>query len=179
MVFKVNKKTLVRWKSIVVVHFVRFEKTLPVVWVLLWPFWKRKLMSRVVLPIFSMLISSHIHNIANYAIAKNSWQTYFKKFEVFVFRKQQGAIRTDWKIYSCFFYHLCIMVTIFLVSNSLLIFQQQYFLWNNTQNRWKIILYKHVKSKKSCHQKRFPNCFWFHPPVLQGPFTRWLNNKLK
>ena len=97
MSFKVNKKTLVRRKSIVVVHFVRFEKTLHVV---------------------------------------------------------------------------CIMVTIFLV------FQKQYFLSNNTQNRWEIIIYKHVKSKKSCTKRDFLTV-WFHPPVLQGPFTTWLNNKLK
>ena len=36
------KKTLVRRKSIVVVHFVRFEQTLHLVWVLLWPFSKSK-----------------------------------------------------------------------------------------------------------------------------------------
>ena len=88
----------------------------------------------------SMLISSHIHNAANCAIAKNSWQSYFKKFEVFFSRKQQGAIRTDWKIYSCIFYNLCIMVTIFQVANSLSIFQQQYLLWHNTENRWKVII---------------------------------------
>ena len=93
----------------------------------------------------SMLISSHIHNAANCAIAKNSGQSYFKRFEVFFSRKQQGAIRTDWKIYSCIFYHLCIMVTIFQVANSLSIFQQQYLLWHNTENRWKVIIYNHVK----------------------------------
>ena len=101
----------------------------------------------------SMLLYSHIHNAANRAITKNCWQSYFKKFEVFFSRKQQGAIRTDWKIYSCIFYHLCIMVTIFQVANSLSIFQQQYLLWHNTENRWKVIIYNHVKSKKSCHQK--------------------------
>ena len=37
-----------------------------------------------------------IQNAANRATEKNSWQSYLKKF-----RKQQGAIRTDWKIYSC------------------------------------------------------------------------------
>ena len=36
------KKTRVRRKSIVVVHFVRFEQTLDLVWVLLWPFLKNK-----------------------------------------------------------------------------------------------------------------------------------------
>ena len=51
----------------------------------------------------SMLISSQIHNAANRAIAKNSWQNYFKKIENLFSRKQQGAIRTDWKIYSCIF----------------------------------------------------------------------------
>ena len=75
-----------------------------------------------------------------------------EKFEVFFPRKQQGAIRTDWKIYSCIFYHLSIMVTIFQAANSLSIFQQQYFLWHNTENRWKVIIYNHEKSKKSCHQ---------------------------
>ena len=39
-----------------------------------------------------MLISSHIHNAANCSIAKNSWQSYFKKFEVFFSRQQPGAI---------------------------------------------------------------------------------------
>ena len=28
-------------------------------------------------------------------------------------------------------------------------------------------------------KRRFSNYFWFHPPVLQGPFTRRVNNKLK
>ena len=37
----------------------------------------------------------HIHNAANRAIAKNSWQNYFQKFEVLFSRKQQGAIGTD------------------------------------------------------------------------------------
>ena len=72
------------------------------------------------------------------------------------------------------------MVTIFQVANSLLIFQQQYPLWHNTENRWKVIIYNHVKLKKNhVTKRRFPNYLWFHPPVLQGPFTRWVNNKLK
>ena len=91
----------------------------------------------------------------------------------------KGAIRTDWKIYSCIFYHLCIMVTIFQVANSLSIFQQQYLLWHNTENRWKVIIYHHVKSKNHVTKRRFSNYFWFQPPVLQSPFTRWVNNKLK
>ena len=120
----------------------------------------------------SMLISSHIHNAANRAIAKNSWQSYFKKFEVFFSRKQQGAIRTDWKIYSCIFYHLCIMVTIFQVANSLSIFQQQYLLWHNTENRWKVIIYNHVKSKKSCHQKTISQLFLIPPSRSSRPFQK-------
>ena len=35
----------------------------------------------------SMLISSHISNAANRAIAKNMWQSYFKQFEVLFSRK--------------------------------------------------------------------------------------------
>ena len=33
--------------------------------------------------------------------------------------------------------------------------------------------------KNHVTKRQFPNYFWFHPPVLQGPFTRWVNNKLK
>ena len=117
----------------------------------------------------SMLISSHIHNAANCAIAKNSWQSYFKKFEVFFSRKQQGAIRTDWKIYSCIFYHLCIMVMIFQVASSLSIFQQQYPLWRNTENRWKVIIYNHVKSKKIMSPKDdFQTIFDFTLPFFKA-----------
>ena len=43
-------------------------------------------------------------------------QTTAKNFVIFFFRKQQDAIRTDWKMYSCIFYHHCIMVTIFQVA---------------------------------------------------------------
>ena len=60
-----------------------------------------------------MSITSHIHNAVNHAIAKNSCQSYFKKFESLFSRKPQGAISTDWKISSYIFYHLCIVVTIF------------------------------------------------------------------
>ena len=81
----------------------------------------------------------------------------------FFFSKITGAIKTDWKIHSCIFYHLCIMVTIFQVANSLSIFQQQYLLWHNTENRWKVIIYNHVKSKKSCHQKTISKLFLISP----------------
>ena len=36
-----------------------------------------------------------------------------------------------------------------------------------------------MKSKNHVTKRRFPNYFWFHPLVLQGPITRWVNNKLK
>ena len=97
-VFKVNKKDTSKTKVNCCRTLVRFEQTLHLVCVLLWPFFE------------------------NRAIAKTSWQSYFKKFEVLFSRKQQGAIRTDWKIYSCIFYHFCIMVTIFHVATSLSIF---------------------------------------------------------
>ena len=112
------KKTLARRKSIVVVHLLGLNK----LYTLFECFYGRFQKASKCPVWYSMLISSHIHNAANRAIAKNSWQSYFKKFEVFFSRKQQGAIRTDWKIYSYIFYHLCIMVTIFQVATSLSIF---------------------------------------------------------
>ena len=117
-VVKVNKKDT----SYCCSTLVRFEQTLHLVWVILWPFFEMQVNAHCGIGSISILISSHIHNAANRAIAKNSWQSYFKKFEVFFSRKQQGAIRTDWKIYSCIFYHLCIMVTIFQVATSRSIF---------------------------------------------------------
>ena len=114
-----------------------------------------------------LLISSHIYNAAKFTIAKNSWQSHFKNFEVFFSRKQQGAIRTDWKMHSCIFYDLRIMVAIFQVANSLSIFQQQYLLWDNTENRWKVMSPK----------DNFLTTSGF--TLLQGPFTRWIRKKLK
>ena len=51
-------------------------------------------------------------------LPKNDRQIYFRKTEVLFSRKKQCAIRTDWLIYSCIFYHLCIMVRIFQAANS-------------------------------------------------------------
>ena len=116
----------------------------------------------------SMLISSHFHNAAYFAIAMKNWQSYFKKFELFFSRKKQGAIRTNWKIYSCIFYHLYIMVTIFQVANSLSIFQQ-YLLWHNTENRWKVIIHNHVKSKKIISPKG-DFLFLISPSCSSRPF---------
>ena len=121
-VFKVNKKDTSKTKVNCCRTLVRFEQTLHLVCVLLWPFFEKQVNVQCGIGSISMLIFSHIHNAANRAIAKTSWQSYFKKFEVLFSKKQQGAIRTDWKIYSCIFYHFCIMVTIFHVATSLSIF---------------------------------------------------------
>ena len=88
-------------------------------WVILWPFFEKQINVQCGIGSISMLIFPPIHNAANRAIAKNSWQRYFEEFAVLFSRKQQGAMRTDWKIYSCIFYHLCIMVTIFQMPTSL------------------------------------------------------------
>ena len=117
---RLTQKTLARRKSIVVVHLLGLNKfyTLSA----LWPFFEKHVNVQCGIGSISMLISSYIHNAANRAIARNSCQRYFDKLEVLFSRKQQGAIRTDWKIYSCIFYHLCIIVTIFQVASSLSIF---------------------------------------------------------
>ena len=103
----------------------RFEKTLHLVWVILWPFYKNKVNVQYGSGSISMPVASHIHNAANHVIAKNNCQSYFKKFEVLFSRKQQGAIRADWKIYLCIFYHFSIdnfLITIFEMPTSLSIF---------------------------------------------------------
>ena len=91
---KLIRKTLARRESVVVVYLLGIGSIL-------------------------ILITSHLDNTANHAIAKNSCKGYFKKFEVLFSRKQQGPIRTDWKIISCIFYHLCMVLTIFQVAPSL------------------------------------------------------------
>ena len=110
---------------------------------------------------FTMQPTTPLQRTADKATSKN-----------FFSRKQQGAIRTDCKIYSCIFYHLCIMVIIFQVASSLSIFQQQYPLWRNTENRWKVIIYNHVKSKKSCHQKTISSPFLISPSRSSRPFHK-------
>ena len=120
--FQVNKKDTSKTKVNCCSTLVRFEQTLHLAWVLLWPFIKKQVNVHCGIGGFSMLITSHIRNVANHAIAKNSWQRYFKNFELLFSRKQQCVIRTDWKIYSCIFYHLCIMVTVFQKVTSLSIF---------------------------------------------------------
>ena len=99
-------------------------------WVILWPFFEKQINVQCGIGSISMLIFPPIHNAANRAIAKNSWQRYFEEFAVLFSRKQQGAMRTDWIIYSCIFYHLCIMVTIFQMPTSL--FSTFFDIFNNS-----------------------------------------------
>ena len=103
----------------------RFEQTLHLVWVFLWPFHKKQVNVWYGVGSISMEIASHIHKAANHVIVKNICQSYFTKFEVLFSRKPQGAIRADWKIYPCIFYHFSVdifSITIFQVATSLSIF---------------------------------------------------------
>ena len=103
----------------------RFGQTLHLVWVFLWPFYKKEINVRYGIGSISMQIASHIHNAVNHVIAKNNCQSFFKKFEVLFSRKPQGAIRADWEIYPCISYHFSIdifSITIFQVATSLSIF---------------------------------------------------------
>ena len=118
---KITTKTKVNCCSILD----RFEQTLHLVWVFLWPFYKKKVNVQYGIGSISMPLVSHIHNAANHFIAKNNCQNYFKKFEVPFSRKQQGATRADWKNYLCIFYHFSIdifSIMIFQMATSLLIF---------------------------------------------------------
>ena len=115
------KKILARWELIVIAHLLGLKELYTLFECFYGRFSKSKLISGVLLAVFQCWYP-HIHNATNHAIGKNSWQSYFKKFEAFFSWKQQGALRADWKIYSCIFYHFCIMVTIFQVTNSLSIF---------------------------------------------------------
>ena len=72
-----------------------------------------------------MQIASHIHNVGNHVIAEKNCQRCFKKFEVLFSRKPWGAIRADWKIYPCIFYHFSVgifSIPIVQVATSLSIF---------------------------------------------------------
>ena len=66
-----------------------FEQTLHLVWVFLWPFYKKQVNVHYGIGSISMPIASHIHNAASDVIGKKNCQSYFKKFEVLFFRKQQ------------------------------------------------------------------------------------------
>ena len=132
---KITSKTQVNCCS--TLH--RFEQTLHLVWVFLLPFYKKQVNVRYDIGSISMQIASHMHNVANHVIAKNNCQSYFKKFEVLFSRKPQGAIRADWKIYPCIFYHFSVdifSITIFQVATSLSIFSTTRSFWHNTETRW-------------------------------------------
>ena len=101
-VFKVYKKDTSKTRVNCCNAFVRFEQTLHLVWVLLWPFFEKQAIVRCCIGSILMSITSDIHNAANHAIGKNSCHSCFKKLEVLFSRKLQGAIRTDWKIYLAF-----------------------------------------------------------------------------
>ena len=112
-----------RRESIVVVHLLGLNKLYTLFECFYGRFSKQVNVRCDISSIF-MLIASYIHNAANYAITKNSWQSCFKIFEVPFSSKQRGAIRTDWKTYFCISYHLCIVVSIFQGATSLSIFQK-------------------------------------------------------
>ena len=57
----------------------RFEQTLHLIWVFLWPFFKKQVNAHCGIGSVSMPIVSHINNAANHIIAKNNCQSYFKK----------------------------------------------------------------------------------------------------
>ena len=88
MCSRLIKKTRERRKPIVVVHLLGLNN----LYILFKCFYGRFLKSKM----SSVLLSacSNSHNAANRAIAKKSWQSYLRKFEVLFSRKQQGAIRT-------------------------------------------------------------------------------------
>ena len=101
------------------------EQILHLVWVFIWPFYKKQVNVQCGISSISMLKASYIHNAAHHVIAKKYCQSYFKKTEVLFSRKQQGAIRAEWKIYPCTFYHFSIDIfsmAIFQVATSLSIF---------------------------------------------------------
>ena len=63
----------------------RFEQTLHLVWVFLWPFYKKQVNIRNGIGSISMQVASHIHNAANRVIAKNNCQSFFKKIWGYLF----------------------------------------------------------------------------------------------
>ena len=122
----------------------RFEQTLHLVWVFLWPFYKKQVNVRYGIGSISMQIASHIHNASNHVIAKNNCQNYFEKFEVVFSRQPWGAIKADWKIYTCIFYHFSVdtfSITIFQVATSLSIFSATQQFLTQCRKQVNIIMY--------------------------------------
>ena len=66
-------------------------------------------------------ISSRDHNATDQAMTMDRFQSYFRKRDNFFSGKQQGAVRTDQKVYSLI-YDFCMVVRIFKVTTSLSIF---------------------------------------------------------
>ena len=121
--FKVNKKDTSKTTVSCCSTLVRLEETLHLVWMLLRLFFEKQVNVCCGIGSISMSITLHIHNAAkHHSITKYSCHGYFKKFEGLFSSKQQGAIRTDWKILSCIFYHLCIVITILQVATSVSVF---------------------------------------------------------
>ena len=67
-------------------------------------------------------IFSRDHNATNQAIAMDTYQSYYRKLDNFFSEKQQGAVRTDQKIYSLLVYDFCMVLRIFKLATSLSIF---------------------------------------------------------
>ena len=64
-------------------------------------------------------ISSRDHKATDHAIAMGRYKSYFRKLDIFFSGKQQGAIRTDQKIYSLLINNFWMVVTILKLSTSL------------------------------------------------------------
>ena len=121
--FKVNKKDTSKTTVSCCSTLVRIEQTLHLVWVLLRLFFEKQVNVCCGIGSILMSITLHIHNAAKqHSIANYSCHRYFKKFEGVFSSKQHGTIRTDWKILSCIFYHLCIVITILQVATSISVF---------------------------------------------------------
>ena len=84
--------------------------------------------------------SSCDHNPADETIVMNSYPNYFEKHYIFFSRKQQGATRTDRKIYSLLIYHICMVVTIFKVATS----QYNTFIRSWTSMLWREATYLEI-----------------------------------
>ena len=76
---KLIQKTLGRQKSIVVVHLLGLNKLYTLSDYM--TVFEKQVNFQCDIGSISMLISSYIHNAANLAIAKNIWQSYFKKLK--------------------------------------------------------------------------------------------------
>ena len=79
---KLIKKTLVRPKSTAAIHFTPCLSAFMVVF-------EMQVDVQCGIGSISMLTYTHIHNAANQAIARSSWQSYFKKSEVFFSRNNR------------------------------------------------------------------------------------------